>query len=50
MQRRVGKLLPKATGPFVFIRYKSPLNLTAELRDPLTGKTLECSLAHIIPA
>ena len=33
MQRRIGKLLPKATGPFRFVRYKGPMKLTAEICD-----------------
>ena len=31
MQRRIGKHLPKALGPYRFLKYKGEMKLTAEL-------------------
>ena len=47
-QRRVGKLLPRAMGPYRFLRYKAPSCLTAELTS-VDGLRLDCSSAHLIP-
>ena len=47
-QRRIGKLLPRAMGPYQFVRYKAASCLTAEVQS-VTGAIITCSSAHLIP-
>ena len=49
-QRRVGKLLPRAVGPLVFVKYSGPLKLTALVEDPSTSQIRPFSSAHLILA
>ena len=47
-QKRPGKLLVKALGPYKFRRYKGARRVVAELEDA-KGKILESSVANLIP-
>ena len=47
-QLKLGKLHPKATGPYTFIRYKGPSKTTALVRTA-DGKILEFAAGHLMP-
>ena len=42
------KILPKATGPYSFIKYKGKLRATAIIRAK-DGRTLEVAAGHLLP-
>jgi hypothetical protein len=44
----VGKLLPKSTGPYEFVKYKGRLRTIAIVRAT-SGKLLEFAAGHLIP-
>ena len=48
-QLKVGKLLPKSTGPYQFLRYKGPLRATAVVKNA-QGCIYEFAAGHLLPA
>ena len=47
-QRRITKALPRGSGPYIFVRYKGEMCLTAEVRSA-EGVHFDCSSSHLIP-
>jgi hypothetical protein len=47
-QKRPGKMLSKALGPYKILRYKNENGLVAEL-ETVAGKKLESSVANLLP-
>ena len=41
-------MVPRAMGPYAFVKYKGPMKLTAILRGP-EGRVIECSSSHLLP-
>ena len=48
-QQKIGKMYPKSAGPMVFVRYTGKNGLTAVIRNPATGRLLDCSTVHLVP-
>lgn len=47
-QKLAGKTRTKATGPYKFLRYTSPLSLVAEIQT-LAGKMIQSSVSNLLP-
>lgn len=47
-QRQIGKLLVKATGPYIFCAYKGSTRTTGVIKNS-KGKVIECSVSHLLP-
>ena len=47
-QLRIGKLRPKAEGPYYFLRYRGKLKAVAVVRTQ-EGRVLEFAAGHLIP-
>lgn len=47
-QKRPGKMLSKALGPYRFIKYCNDNGLVAEV-ETVAGKKLHCSVANLLP-
>ena len=47
-QKRPGKMLSKAMGPYRFVQYTNDRGLVAEL-ETVAGKKLQCSVANLLP-
>jgi hypothetical protein len=47
-QKRPGKMLSKALGPYKFVKYKNEHGLVAVL-ETIAGKQVECSVANVLP-
>jgi hypothetical protein len=47
-QKRPGKMLSKALGPYRFVGYKNEHGLVAVI-ETVAGKKVECSVANLIP-
>ena len=45
---KLGKLVPKATGPYMFVKYKGVSKTTALVRTQ-EGRVLEFAAGHLIP-
>jgi hypothetical protein len=47
-QKLAGKTRTKATGPYQFLNYTSPLGVVAEIRT-LAGKVIQSSVSNLLP-
>ena len=48
-QRKAGKLLPKAEGPFEFIAWNDEKHTSALIRNVKTRRELKCHNEHLHP-